>query len=151
MKKFLGMVLICTLALTMSMGMALANDEEVAEVVEWLFAVMAEGYMGVMEDGTTTFFAFGDVDGDTFAMLVFLDPTQTESLSFVGFAFDNGDGTFTVEDESNGLAITIGVEAVDGGILLDFGDAGSGVVAPVDVAEVIEAFIIIQYGAEAVA
>jgi len=151
MKKFLGMVLVCTLALTMSVGMALAYDEEVAEVVEWLFAVMDEGYMGVMEDGTTAFFAFGDVDGGTYAMLVFLDPTQTESASFVGFAIDNGNDTFTVEDEYSGLAITIGVEAVNGGILLDIGDAGSGVIAPVDVAEVIEAFIIIQYGVEAVA
>ena len=151
MKKLLSLVLICTLMLTLSMGIALASDEEAAEVVEWLLATMTEGYMGVMDEGTTAFFAFGEVEGGIFAMLVFLDASHTQSASFVGFAIDNEDGTFTVEDENSGYAIVIGLEAVEGGFLLDLGEYGSGAIAPVNVTEVIEAFVIIHYGAEAVA
>jgi len=151
MKKLLSLLLIFILALTFTAGFALAIDEEVAEVVEELLAIMDEGYMGVMDDGTTAFFAFGDIDGHIFAMLVFMDPTQTESISFVGFAEDNGDGSLTVEDNQSGLSLTMGLVEVEGGFLVDLGEEGSGMIAPVDVAEVIEAFIIIHYGTEAVA
>jgi len=149
MKKLLSVLLVCALALTA--GVALANDEEAAEVIEWLYGAMTEGYMGMLEDETTAFFAFGQLEDGIYAMLVFLDPTQTQSASFVGYLVDNEDGTFTVADEWSGLAITIGLEAVDGGYLLNLGEEGSGAVAPVDVTEVIDAFVIIQYGAEAVA
>ena len=149
MKRFLSMLLVCTLALTA--GIALAADEEIIEYVEWLHSAMAEGYMGELEDGTTAFFAFGELEDGTFAMLVFMDPTQTQSASFVGYLTDNGDGSFTVEDDHNGLTITIGLEAVEGGFLLNLGEEGSGGIAPVDVAEVIDAFVIINYGTEAVA
>ena len=149
MKKFLSMLLVCTLAL--AAGIALASDEEDMDFVEWLTATMTEGYMGVLEDGATAYFAVGDVDDGAYAVLAFMNTEQTQHASFVGWFVDNEDGTFSVADEYNGLEITIALEAVEGGYLIDIGEAGSGKIAPVDVADVIEAFVIIHNETEAAA
>ena len=107
--------------------------------------------MGVLEDGTTAYFATGDVEDGVYAVLAFMDANQVQHASFVGWFVDNEDGSFTVADEYNGLEITIALEAVEGGYLIDIGEAGSGKIAPVDVADVIEAFVTIHNETEAAA
>ena len=152
MKKFLSTILVLALALTFTAGLAEANDEGEFDVAGWLESVITEAYMGALQDGTTAYFAFGEDEEDgAVAVLVFMDPNQEKSASFVGQIVDNDDGTCTIEDYWNGLAITIGVQKADGGYLIDLGELGSGAVVPADIGEIINAFQIIQEGTEAVA
>ena len=161
MKKWLSLILIGILALTLTAGLALADEaedmdeieeaDEEFDVSQWLQSVLNEAYMGVMDDGTTAYFAFGETEDEVIGALVFMDAAQAQSASFVGPYADNGDGTLTIEDYWNGLSMTVGVEAAEDGFYIDLGDLGSGAVAPVSIDEIIEAFIIIQEGTDAAA
>jgi len=135
----------------MTVGIVLADDDEDFDFTAWLQSSLNEAFMGVMDDGTTAYFAFGETEDGAIGALVFMDAAQAQSASFVGPYTDNGDGTLTIEDYWNGLTMTIGVEEAEGGFYIDLGDLGSGAVAPVSVDDIIDAFLIIEEGTDAAA
>lgn len=98
---------------------------------------LTEGYMGMSSANEAVCIGFNE----DWSLSVFVAMSEdAEYASFVGPAVDNGDGTVTITDEENELALTFGVTELENGNLeLDMGDLGTAEVEPCNVDEVVAA------------
>ncbi len=103
-----------------------AEEETEAADTSWA-DYLTSFYMGITDDENT--YAYVALNDDnSFGGVMFYDVSSNESGSWVGECTDNGDGTLTVSDESNGTTLTFSVEMVDDAYLLDMGDIGQALV-----------------------
>jgi hypothetical protein len=74
------------------------------------------------------------ISGNGKAAVAFVTP-ERESASFIGSFTKNDNGTFTVTDENNGLALTFSMsDGENGALVLDFGsEIGSMTLEPTDI------------------
>ena len=151
MKKFHSAILICALALTMTTSMMLAGEAEYEfDVVDWLYSILTEAYMGALDDGTTAYIALGDDDEEgVVAVLVLIDPTDGWSGNYIGPFTEYERAVYAFEYNSNNREITIYITALLlDGFFFEICCVGIDVINPVGVSEVIEAFLIVEEESE---
>ena len=125
-----------SLILVLSFGTALAEDE--GAVIEYdldaIAANITEAYGGISDQ--EEYIGFGVNEDGSFAIMFFFN--EEEHVSFVGPAVVE-DELVTISDEVNGMAIAFEViEATEDGVVLDLGDVGTAVLAPIEIEDLID-------------
>ena len=134
MKKLISVLI--SLILVLSLGVAVAEEE--GAVIEYdldaLAEVITEAYGGMSDQ--EEYIGFGANEDGSFAIMFFFN--EEEHVSFVGPAVVE-DALVTISDEVNGMSIAFEViEATEDGVVLDMGDVGTAVLAPIEIDELID-------------
>ncbi len=106
------------------------------------------GYMGVSDKGETFYYA-ESTDGSNKGVMVVLDPSSGNYVSFVGDVSNPQPDYVEIKDITTGNTLTFQVTAADqdGNVVIDLGDQGKAVLAKCDISEVVDAIKKIdQYG-----
>ena len=98
------------------------------------------GYMGVSDKGETFYYA-ESTDGSNKGVMVVLDPSSGNYVSFVGDVSNPQPDYVEIKDITTGNTLTFQVTAADqdGNVVIDLGDQGKAVLAKCDISEVVDA------------
>jgi len=147
MRKFLRIFFICALVLTTASYPALAVDNEYEnDIVDRFYLFLTDAYMGTWDDGTTAYIALGEDDEEgVIAVLVLMDPANGWSGNYIGPFTEYERALYAFEYNSCGLEITIYImPLLDGGFFFEICCGGIDIINPVEVDEVIEAFLTVE-------
>ena len=138
MKKTLTILLTVILCTSLFAGLAYAQDEITMEYdIDAIAANITEAYGGDTDQGE--FIGFGVNEDGSFAIMLFF--TEEDHVTFVGPAVMDGN-MVSIEDAVNGLTIVFEVLAADDeGLVLDFGDAGTGALEVISIESLMEALV----------
>ena len=129
-----------TIFLTVLLCMALFTVPATGEAtinydIDAILGNITAAYGGDTDQGE--YVGFGVNEDGSFAIIFFFTPE--EHVTFVGSAVVN-DGIISIEDSVNGLTIGFEiVEASEEGVILDFGDQGTGTLEAMPVENLVEA------------
>ena len=124
------------------------GTEEASSDVD-LSDYLTETYMGLTDADEAVLLGFNE--DASLSILAAMD-AEGNYVSFVGEGVDNGDGSMTITDETNELALTFGVvNNDDGTITLTMGDLGNATVAACTIDEFMESYNTLVESGNAVA
>ena len=134
MKKTLTIFLTVVLCMTLFAG-SVIGEATINYDIDAIAGNITAAYGGDTDQGE--YVGFGVNEDGSFAIIFFFTPE--EHVTFVGSAVVE-DGIVSIEDSVNGLTIGFEiVEASEEGVILDFGDQGTGTLEAMPVENLVEA------------